>query len=724
MGCGLSASRRVAPEDWSSAYKSSARKLTQQHRAATQKISRQRTERLSGESGTIVEKKGSDIVTVDHYKIMRALGKGAFGEVFLAQHGDEKFAIKVLRKSKLKKAAKPRQGPEAAWGRGRTIAALEQVKAEVATMKKITHPNCVQIFDVVLDPQCDEVFIVLEYVAGGTSQPYDADGRPILLPERTIWSHLRHLVMGLEYLHMHGIIHRDIKPENLLLTKPNKHFPGSLGILKIADFGTSCLCEGDANAQKTAGTPSFFSPELCSVEASGTYDGRVVDLWAVGVTIYLWCCGVTPYYVAGSTALLMAALAQAEAVTDAPKQAPPGLAALVRGLLTRDVAARLTLGQLRSDAWLTDDGAQPLPHQPTMKIQVSPHEIAQAFTNRKAVAVGSAAGPSAMGKTLSFCARPTAEGVPSEQKSEGASSPEVGKGAAAGWLREGENTIRKRGTEAEATIYRTLAAAGNLAPHIPVIYSISEVEADEGSEGGAHADILMQDLVAEMMRPCALAVVMGSRTVTPADWSDEGSAPRPEFLRAMEEIDAQAPTESERADGVSRRQYLSFLDGRSSTSTLGFRIDAAKTVVDCALAPLPLHEGLSLATLHDEADVEAAIATFLQGDAALASSFLLKLRTFAAALSRSPVFPTLSFLRSTLLFVYDDAARESKIEMKITNVGASYALSDEGRITHVEPWDGSAMCHEDGYLVGVQSLTRIMKRIAKPVLPDEEADEG
>ena len=44
-------------------------------------------------------------------------------------------------------------------------------------------------------------------------------------------------------------------------------YKGGSGVLKIADFGTSCFCEGDANAQKTAGTPVFFSPELC---ASGT----------------------------------------------------------------------------------------------------------------------------------------------------------------------------------------------------------------------------------------------------------------------------------------------------------------------------------------------------------------------------------------------------------------------------------------------------------------------
>ena len=73
---------------------------------------------------------------------------------------------------------------------------------------------------------------------------------------------------------MNGIVHRDIKPDNLLVTRPGRMYQSDAGILKIADFGTSCFCEGDANAQKTAGTPPFFSPELCSADASGTYASR------------------------------------------------------------------------------------------------------------------------------------------------------------------------------------------------------------------------------------------------------------------------------------------------------------------------------------------------------------------------------------------------------------------------------------------------------------------
>lgn len=149
-----------------------------------------------------VDKEGRDIKKVNGYDVKQTLGKGAFGEVFLGKKDGETFAIKVLRKSALKRQRTGRSG-----------SALDSVKEEIATMKKIAHPNCVHMFDVILDPAHDEIYLVLEFVDGGPSQKNDKDGNPIPLAERTIWSHMRHLCMGLEYLHMHQIVHRDIKPD-------------------------------------------------------------------------------------------------------------------------------------------------------------------------------------------------------------------------------------------------------------------------------------------------------------------------------------------------------------------------------------------------------------------------------------------------------------------------------------------------------------------------------
>jgi serine/threonine protein kinase len=350
---------------WNDAYDRLAHKTTAEHRETMEQIAKD--EFHQEERTSFIAKRDADerLTQVNDYKLRKALGKGSFGEVFLAWRGWERFAIKILRKSALKKMK---------TGRG---SALDSVKTEVATMKKIAHPNCVHMYDVVVDPGHDEVIIVLEFVDGGPSQRHTADGSAIPLPELTIWSHLRHLIMGLEYLHSHGIVHRDLKPENLMVTQPGTMYYGGCGVLKIADFGTSYLCEGDANAQKTPGTPAFFAPELCTKDTHGSFDDRHVDLWAVGVTIYMWVSGRTPFN-AATVMLLMEAIAAAPKRVAAPEEAiAVGLRSVIEGLLTRDPAKRLTLHQLRLHDWPTSRGSDPLPPQPIMHIEVSQEEIEQ-----------------------------------------------------------------------------------------------------------------------------------------------------------------------------------------------------------------------------------------------------------------------------------------------------------------------------------------------------------
>ena len=250
--------------------------------------------------------------------------------------------------------------------------------------------------------------------------------------------------MGLEYLHAHGIVHRDIKPDNLLISRQK----GGAGVLKIADFGTSYFCE--EGSQKTAGTPMFFAPELCDKEGHA-YEERHVDLWAVGVTLYLWLCGKLPY-TAPTTMLLLEAIAQAPATTEAPPEASPGFKSLIEGLLTRDPSHRLTLNQLRMHDWLTVNVTEPLPPQPVMNVEVTDEDIERAVGNRAAIAVGSAAGPSEFQQVLAD------------------DGDETG-----GWSREGVSTIRKKTNSKEAEFYRNIAKAGHLSTHIPIIYSINNV---------------------------------------------------------------------------------------------------------------------------------------------------------------------------------------------------------------------------------------------------------
>lgn len=87
-------------------------------------------------------------------------------------------------------------------------------------------------------------------------------------------------VQGLDYLHANQLAHGDLKPDNLLL--------GADGRVKIADFGSSQLTRCCDLVNRTAGTPAFMAPEMCSGQP---YHARMADVWALGVCLYMFLFG-------------------------------------------------------------------------------------------------------------------------------------------------------------------------------------------------------------------------------------------------------------------------------------------------------------------------------------------------------------------------------------------------------------------------------------------------
>ena len=112
----------------------------------------------------------------------------------------------------------------------------------------------------------------------------------------------------------------------------------------------------------------------------------------------------------------------------------------------------------------------------------------------------------------------------------------------------------------------------------------------------------------------------------------------------------------------------------------------------------------------------------------VASATLLKLQTLEKAMMRSTFFARHVFLRTTILLVFDAAARKNGVELKIMNFMSSYAVPESAIMTHEGEWDGTAECHEDGYLTGLRSLLRVVEGVvarleaAKGV--EEELKEG
>jgi [calcium/calmodulin-dependent protein kinase] kinase len=195
--------------------------------------------------------KHEEVLTrLNEYRIGREIGRGAYGTVLKARKAKQagrasEVAIKVAKRSALKRIR---------HGKG---TALDSALREIAVMKKLSHPNVVQLIEVIDDPARDELYLVMELVTGGTLAEPIAKGQ--VSSEASLVRWMRDVVLGLEHLHHSGVVHRDLKPENLLWDKAAQR-------AKLADFGAAAICgEGRAGdyVRGTAGTPAFFAPEMC-----------------------------------------------------------------------------------------------------------------------------------------------------------------------------------------------------------------------------------------------------------------------------------------------------------------------------------------------------------------------------------------------------------------------------------------------------------------------------
>lgn len=101
---------------------------------------------------------------------------------------------------------------------------------------------------------------------------------------------IRDVCSAIAYLHDEGIVHRDLKPENLIYLDPSEGSP-----IKITDFGLAKYRSGKSKAAKmttACGTPGYVAPEVLKNQPYG----QEVDMWSVGVILYILLCGFPPFY--------------------------------------------------------------------------------------------------------------------------------------------------------------------------------------------------------------------------------------------------------------------------------------------------------------------------------------------------------------------------------------------------------------------------------------------
>jgi serine/threonine protein kinase len=217
-----------------------------------------------------VDEEGSKML--NQYVVLDDLGKGSQGKVKLAYDTERNtpVAIKIVRKPA---------------GSAFTYAHQESIRREIAVMKKLRHRHIVALLEVIDDPDSAKMYIVMQHIDNGVIGKVQQDLTCKPIPPKALLKYTRQITAGLEYLHRHHVAHRDIKPENILVNINQECF--------LSDFGVSEIT-GDAKkkVQGKCGTLLFMSPELLRESEA---DGFQVDMWALGVTLWVLLTGKMPF---------------------------------------------------------------------------------------------------------------------------------------------------------------------------------------------------------------------------------------------------------------------------------------------------------------------------------------------------------------------------------------------------------------------------------------------
>lgn len=199
-----------------------------------------------------------------NYQIIRLLGEGGFGEVYLGEHIhlESQAAIKVLNSQLTSKEIGP-------------------FLAEARTLVRLIHPHIVRVLDFGIEDKTP--FLVMDYAPNGTLRQLHPKGTP--LPLEMIISYVKQVAEALQFAHNEKIIHRDIKPENMLV--------GVRQDILLSDFGIAMIAQSSRYQSKfdIAGTIAYMAPE--QIQA---HPRPASDQYSLGIVVYEWLCGERPFY--------------------------------------------------------------------------------------------------------------------------------------------------------------------------------------------------------------------------------------------------------------------------------------------------------------------------------------------------------------------------------------------------------------------------------------------
>lgn len=259
--------------------------------------------------------------TLEFYKFVKLIGKGAFGKVTLGIHKltGKQVAIKTIEKSYMKDEFSKRK-----------------VFQEVYLLKKIKHSNVIRLLEVF--ESSNHLLMVMEYAGGGDLLRLIK--RRGSLEETDAKFIFKQIVYGLAHIHCRSVIHRDVKLDNILLDCEKG--------VKICDFGVSKLVKKGQRVREQCGTPAYLAPEIISDEG---YEGWFVDIWSLGVLLYAMLCGTVPFKAPNIEELhgliLKGDFDFSKDLTDQAKH-------LIKSMIHLVPVKRLTIPEILSHPWLKE----------------------------------------------------------------------------------------------------------------------------------------------------------------------------------------------------------------------------------------------------------------------------------------------------------------------------------------------------------------------------------
>jgi len=259
----------------------------------------------------------------DFYTFGKEIGRGGFSVVVEGSKkgSEEKFAIKCIKKSSI-------EGDD-----------IKLLTREIQIMKNVRHDNILKLYEVFEDEE--QFFLVMELVPG--KELFDKIVERGQYSEKDASNIARQIISAVEYLHEKGIAHRDLKPENLLSSGNEEQ-----ELIKIADFGFSKDFNED-KLQTSCGSPGYVAPEVLTSES---YD-KSVDMWSIGVIIYILLCGYPPFYADNAPALFKKIM-DVKYDFDDPSwdDVSEDAKDLIRHLLVKNPDERFSAQQCKEHSWI------------------------------------------------------------------------------------------------------------------------------------------------------------------------------------------------------------------------------------------------------------------------------------------------------------------------------------------------------------------------------------